>query len=266
MTGPESLAPEQRLITVASGKGGVGKTWFSTTLSHALSRMNQRVLLFDGDLGMANVDIQLGLMPRFDISDVITGALPLRDAVTAYGGGAGHGGFDVLAGKSGSGALGALARERLLSLRRDLIAAAGYYDRVVLDMAAGVDPSVLVLSQHRGIILVVMSPDPTSLTDAYAFIKMLTMRLPEADVRIVVNSAASKREGERIFEAMKRACEGFLKISPPLAGIVKADSKVRDAIRFQTPILSRHPQSEGAASVMQVAEQLTESARAQIGG
>ncbi|MGF1605893.1 MAG: MinD/ParA family protein [Rhodothalassiaceae bacterium] len=253
-------SPEQRLITVASGKGGVGKTWFSTTLTHALSRLGERVLLFDGDLGMANVDIQLGLVPHYDLGDVITGALPLREAITPYAGGADQGGFDVLAGKSGSGALGALARERLVALRRELIATAQHYDRVVLDLAAGVDPSVLILSQHRGTVFVVMSPDPTSLTDAYAFIKMLIMRLPDVDVRIVINSASSKREGERIFEAMKRACESFLKISPPLAGIIKADNKIRDAIRSQTPLLARHPNSEGGNAVMQLARALTQTA------
>ncbi|MBB4211625.1 flagellar biosynthesis protein FlhG [Rhodothalassium salexigens DSM 2132] len=254
----QQLTPEKKLITVASGKGGVGKTWFSVTLTQALAEQSERVLLFDGDLGLANVDIQLGLMPRYDIGHIINGAQDIGSAVTPFNDGAraGNGGFDILAGKSGSGALGAMSRERLLSVRSQLIQAANQYDRVVLDMAAGVDNSVLVLSQHRGIILVVMTPDPTSLTDAYAFIKMLTMRLPDADIRIVVNAASSQKEGERMYEAIRRACQGFLKISPPLAGVVKFDNKVRDAIRHQTPILTRHPNSVGGASVVELARGL----------
>ena len=134
-----------------------------------------------------------------------------------------------------------------------LIALGASYDHVILDLAAGIDAGVTMLSDHKGVLLVVLTADPTSLTDAYALIKVTHMRDPDADIRIIVNMANSQREGERAYEAIKRACEGFLKISPPLAGIIKTDKKIVDAIRNQTPLLVRHPQSEAAAAVQQIA-------------
>lgn len=247
---------DSKLITVASGKGGVGKTWLSTTLSQALSRRDRKVVLFDGDLGMANVDIQIGLMPDNDIGSFISGQATMADIVTRYTEPGGKTGFDVLAGKSGSGALGTLAREKLRSLRAGLRDFAGAYDHVILDMAAGIDPSVTTLSHHGGRIFVVMTADPTSLTDAYAFIKVTHMRNPAAKLAIIVNNVASRKDGERVFEAIKRACEGFLKISPPLAAIIKSDAKVQDAIRNQTPLFSRHPQSDAAATIMSLADDI----------
>lgn len=247
---------ESRLITVASGKGGVGKTWFSVTLADALAREGKKILLFDGDLGLANVDIQLGLMPKHDIGDVISGAKSITSATTRYEPPGASYGFDILAGKSGSGALGALTREKLASLRLGLSLAAEHYDHVILDLAAGIDPAVTTLADNLGKQLVIMTADPTSLTDAYAYIKLKNMRQPGSDIRIIVNNVDSKRAGERAYEAINKACKGFLKISPPLAGIIKTDSKVIEAIRSQTPLLARHPQAEAAKSVRKIVEGL----------
>ncbi|UTW54542.1 P-loop NTPase [Kordiimonas sp. SCSIO 12610] len=251
----DTINNEKKLITVASGKGGVGKTWFSVTLTHALSHLNRKAVVFDGDLGLANVDIQLGQMPNKDLGDVISGSASLKSIVSRYDDKGGIG-FDYVPGKSGSGALGSLSRDILRGLKADLIGLAQDYDHLLLDMAAGVDPAVTTLSNHQGKLLVVMTADPTSLTDAYAFIKITIMKNPKANISIVVNSAKTKREGERTYEAIKRACEGFLKISPPLQGIIRSDSKVVDAIRSQVPLLTRHPQSDAAADVKAIAASL----------
>lgn len=253
MTAIQQVDLERKLITVASGKGGVGKTWFAVTLGHVLARAGRHVMLFDGDLGLANVDIQLGLMPERDIGDVINGSSDLKGVSMALEEKGITGAFDIIPGKSGSGALGTLAREKLGMIKAGLTALGASYDHVILDLAAGIDAGVTTLSDHKGVILVVLTADPTSLTDAYAFIKITAMRDPEADIRIVVNMASSQREGERAYEAIKKACENFLKISPPLAGIIKTDKKIVDAIRNQTPLLVRHPQSEAAAAVAQIA-------------
>ncbi|MBL4836223.1 MAG: P-loop NTPase [Kordiimonadaceae bacterium] len=251
----EKRPGEKNLITIASGKGGVGKTWVSVTLAHALSSAGKNIALFDGDFGLANIDIQLGIMPEKDLGHVTSGQGTFADIAIPYRDNDGTS-FDVLPGKSGSGALGSLTRKTLISIREALIDTAANYDYLVLDMAAGVDPAVTELSSHAGKILVVMTADPTSLTDAYAFIKLSIMQNPASDIAIVVNNVASKKEGERAFEAIKRACEGFLKISPPLAGIIKTDTKVVDSIRSQVPILTRHPNSNAAADVKALAATL----------
>lgn len=251
----EHPSSDSHLITIASGKGGVGKTWLSVTLAHALARLGSKTLLFDGDLGLANVDIQLGLMPEADLGAVLSGSASLSQVITPFTDKAGTK-FDVIAGKSGSGALGSLSMPALLSLRDGLRDLTTSYDHILLDLAAGVDSAVTTLSDHGGRILVVMSGDPTSLTDAYAFIKLAVGRNPKANISIVVNNVPSKRDGEKAYEAIKRAAEGFLKISPPLMAIIKSDDKVVDAIRAQMPLLARHPQAEAAENVQALAARL----------
>jgi flagellar biosynthesis protein FlhG len=242
---PQMRPKARNILAVASGKGGVGKTWFSITLTHALARAGQRALLFDGDLGLANVDIQLGLMPKYDLGAVVTGRLTLNQAVVPFV----EGPFDVIAGRSGSGSLANIPLSRLQVLADDLTLLAGSYDRVVVDLGAGVEKTVRALANSAGTILVVTTDEPTSLTDAYAFIKVTQMERPGTDMRVVVNMANSTREGERIYYTLLKACEGFLKISPPLAGVIRRDLKVRESIRNQTPLLTRSPSSEAATDI-----------------
>lgn len=241
------------LINVASGKGGVGKTWLAVTLAQCLARHGS-VLLFDGDLGLANVDIQLGLDVRHDLGNVVSGGLAMTDAVTRFQ----AGGFDVLAGKSGSGALADLEREQLRELREDLWRMARKYDHVIVDHGAGVEAAVRALMPRNGLTLVVVTDEPTSLTDAYALIKMTLHRNPGANLRIVVNMAENTRSGERTYATLAKACSNFLKMTPPLAGILPRDSHVPDAIRRQTALLVRHPDSEAARGVEALARELRE--------
>jgi len=253
------LAPEKtgqtaakNIIAVASGKGGVGKTWFSITLACALARRGQKTLLFDGDLGLANVDIQLGLMPRHDLGSVVTGKVTLNQARMRYE----PGGFDVIAGRSGSGSLANIPLSRLQILAEDLSIAANAYGRVIVDLGAGVEKAVRELARPASTIIVVTSDEPTSLTDAYAFIKVTVLERPGVDIRLVVNAANTPREGERTYATLRKACEGFLKFTPPLLGIIRRDMRVREAIRNQTPILVRSPNSEAAMDVLAIAERL----------
>lgn len=239
-------------LTVASGKGGVGKTWLAVTLVHALARAGRRALLFDGDLGLANVDIQLGLLPKHDLGSVLSGTVSMADAVARYT----DGGFDILAGKSGSGALALLSGDRLTQVRDGLIALATRYDRVVVDLGAGIETNVRVLAGASGTVLVVATDEPTSITDAYAFIKVTTMQFPGTDVRIVINQAMSARDGKRTYDTLRKACETFLSLSPPLAGVIRSDPKVKDSIRHQTPMLIRHPTCNAAADVEALARAL----------
>ncbi len=241
-----------RIYAIASGKGGVGKTWLSVTLSHAFARAGRRALLFDGDLGMANVDVQLGLVPQQDLGAVLGGRATLRQAALSYR----QGGFDILAGLSGSGSLAALPPSRLAELGRDLRSMAAEYDVSIIDLGGGLDRTVRRFSQLADRCLVVTTDEPTALTDAYAFIKLTAMDRPDAQFQIIVNMAASLVEGERTYNTLLKACRGFLKISPPLAGVIRRDRRVADAIRSQMPLLTRFPTSEAASDVETIANRL----------
>ncbi len=251
---PAARAKGRNMTAIASGKGGVGKTWFAITLAHALARQGQRTLLFDGDLGLANVDIQLGLMPKHDLGGVLSGRLTLNQAAMAYD----DGGFDVIAGRSGSGRLANLPPSRLRLLGDDLALLAAAYDQVILDLGAGVERTVRQLTDNAGTCIVLTTDEPTSLTDAYAFVKVTHMDRPGTDIRIVVNMANSTREGERTYNTLNKACEGFLKMSPPLLGVVRRDTKVRESIRNQVSLLTRFPNTEAATDVEAIARKLSD--------
>jgi len=264
MTDPIPLNPSQaklspmailrcpNMFAVASGKGGVGKTWFSITLCQALAKRGRKILLFDGDLGLANVDIQLGLTPDKDLAHVIDGQIALPDAVTRFEGG----GFDILAGRSGSGNLASLGTQRIADLRGDLILLAAAYDHVFVDLGAGVDRAVRQMAGPAAVSYIVITDEPTSLTDAYAFIKLTRAASPNADMRIVVNMATNANEGQKTYETIAKACETFLHYTPPLAGVIRRDTKVRDAIRAQTPLLTRSPICDAASDVEAIAAQI----------
>ncbi len=238
------------IIAVASGKGGVGKTWFSITLAHALTKMGKRVLLFDGDLGLANVDVQLGLMPKRDLNDVIRGRLSMDKVVQTYE----DGGFDIVAGRSGQASLSALPSQRLALLRDQLLDVAQDYDVVITDLGAGVDRTVRMLSATATSTLLITTDEPTSLTDAYAFIKLGNAAGMSKNINIVVNMASSVTEGEKTYKTLLKACENFLRLTPSMAGMVRSDPKVKDTIRSQTPILIRSPNADAALDVEKIAK------------
>lgn len=240
----------KNILAVASGKGGVGKTFFSVTLAQALTKMGKKVCLFDGDLGLANVDVQLGLMPKRDLNDVIRGRLSLDKVVQHYE----DGGFDIIAGRSGQASLSALPSQRLGMLRDQLIELGDSYDVIVIDLGAGVDRTVRMFSACATRTLLVTTDEPTSLTDAYAFIKLGAAAGMSKNVSIVINQASSTTEGEKTYKTLLKACENFLRLSPPLAGLVRHDPKVKDTIRHQTPLLTRSPNCDAAGDVEKIAK------------
>lgn len=247
-----AVRPHARRIAVASGKGGVGKTWFASTLAHSWALSGRRTLLFDGDLGLANVDVQLGLSTGTDLSEVLAGRARIEDAV--HHDVAEH--LDVIAGSSGTASLAALPASRVERLIADLDLIDTDYDRVVLDLGAGVDNTVRSLAATADTILVITTAEPTALTDAYAFIKLMMLRDGKRDLRIVVNQASSVREGENVYQTLSKACEKFLNFAPPLAGIVRIDRRVTESIRNQTLMMTRHPTAAAAEDVEKIARSL----------
>jgi flagellar biosynthesis protein FlhG len=241
-----------QMIAIASGKGGVGRTWFAITLVHALTRLGRQVLLFDADLGLANVDIQLGLTPRLDLASVIGGKATIADATLHHG----DGGFAIVAGRSGSGLLSALDPPTLERMLAALQIEAAQYDVVLLDLGAGLERAVRRMAAWADGLLVLATEEPTSLTDAYAVLKLYAADRPDGNARVVVNQAATRAAGERTFATLERACQTFLGRAPGLAGIVRRDERVRDAIRRQTLLLSRHPNAPAANDVEAIARLL----------
>jgi flagellar biosynthesis protein FlhG len=239
---PRALPQADNIIAVASGKGGVGKTWLSITLAHHVARSGRRVLLFDGDIGLANIDVQLGLTPKIDLASVFAGKNKLTDAVMSYE----NEGFDIIAGRSGSGSYGMLSPERLEAVKAELLELSKQYDLVILDLGAGVEHHVRSLSAIAARCLVVLTDEPTSMTDAYAFIKLSASKKPRPEIQIVINQATTQKEGERTYAAISKVCSTFLKFSPPCAGIIRRDPKVKDAIRNQKSIIIKSPGATAA--------------------
>ncbi len=253
-----------KLVAVASGKGGVGKTFLAITLAQALARAGQRVLLFDGDLGLANIDIQLGLVPRRDLAaqfDQPGGILGAIQPCPSCG-------FDWLPGRSGAVGLAALPEPALAQLLGALRSATSRYDTIIADLAAGIEPPARRLAAAADTLLLVATDDPTSLTDAYAVLKLHAADGGGTDRAVVMNQVQTPAEGRRGFATLARASETFLGFSPRLAGIVRRDPRVRDAIRHQTPLLTRSPQSHAAADILALSATLAapRSAVARIAG
>jgi flagellar biosynthesis protein FlhG len=240
--------PLPRLTAIGSGKGGVGKTLIALALARAFALQGERVLLCDADLGLSNTAVHLGLADGGDLTGVLAGRCSVEHAAVPVEGGADRRGFDLLAAPAGSGALanaGMQAADILIASLR----AATAYDRVVLDLSAGVDQVAMNLSAAADETIAVLTPDPASLTDAYAFAKLLVRLTRSRTPEFVVNLAGSETEGRRTAEAFIATCRTFLKFEPLLLGLIPRDPNVADAVRRQQALAARSVAAQAIADV-----------------
>ncbi|MBE6445524.1 MAG: MinD/ParA family protein [Alphaproteobacteria bacterium] len=242
----------KNIIAIASGHGGVGKTWFAITLAHALSLLRKKILLLDGALGMENIDVQLGLNPKYDLGNAIRCENSLNQIICNYD--KGH--FDIISGRSDAAGLASVPVGRLQILGEDLCSLASIYDKMILDIGAGLGKSVRILSGMAEQIIVVCTGEASSLTGSYAYIKLMQEQYPKSKIDVVVNQADGLFEGKRTFDLLLRACDEFLNFKPSLLGVVRRDTRVRDAIRNKMSVISRYPTSEAAEDVMKIAKRL----------
>jgi flagellar biosynthesis protein FlhG len=232
--------PLPRLTAIGSGKGGTGKTLISLALAQALSKQGERVLLCDADLGLSNTAVHLGLADGGDLAGVLAGRREIGGAITPVNGGAQAQGFDLLAAPAGSGALanaGTATANRLIVLLREAQA----YDRVMLDLGAGVDAVAMSMAASADETIVILTPDPAALTDAYAFTKLLVRATRSRQPEFIVNLGANESESRRTAEAFIGTCRAFLKFEPHLLGIVPRDAAAAEAVRRQQALSPGSP-------------------------
>lgn len=244
-------------ILITSGKGGVGKTWFSINLAHALGKHRKRVLLFDGDLGLANVDVQLDLQPEWDIGSVLKRKCTFEDAILNYKPTKNfQTPVDIISGRTYDGVFTSVSKAGILSLKNSLTVIAPKYDHMIMDLSAGLDQIIQEFSTFAQQCLVVVTDEPTSLSDAFAFIKVSNQRNPDLPLYIIVNKAESDVQGNDTYSRLVQACKHFLKTTPPLVGIIHRDRCVPDSILQKTPTLASHPTSRAAQDIESIALEL----------
>lgn len=238
-------------IAVASGKGGVGKTNVVANLAVALQRHGRRVVVVDADLGLANVDTLLGLNPRATLRHVLRGECAIQDTVVE-----GPAGIRVVPAASGFEELTQLSHEQRLHLLAQVDSLEGSCDVVLIDTGAGISQNVLFFATAAQQTLVVVTPDPTSLTDAYALIKVLATRYAERSFGVLVNMARSEWEARRTFTQLLRVAERFLHVSLDWVGWVPLDPEVGEAVRRQQAVLDLAPGAPASRAFREVAERL----------
>ena len=261
-SGPETALPTRRarIMAVTSGKGGVGKTFLSANLAAALARRGQRVLVLDADLGLANLDVVLNLQPKITLHDVFTGKVHLEDAILPA-----PGGFSVLLAGSGLVEYSRLTSEVREQLLRIIDTLAPRYDHILLDTGAGISDVVLYAVSLADDVLIVVTPEPTSMTDAYATIKVLATQQQRREIKVVVNQVGRSGDGRGIRNQLQLVVDRFV---PPmlgdgraapmlhLLGDVPLDPAVREAVQKRRLLLELLPGCPASTAVEGVAAKL----------
>ena len=242
-----------RVVAVTSGKGGVGKTNVTANLAVALAHLGRRVMVLDADLGLGNLDVLLGLTPSFSLADVLSGKRRLREVLVP-----GPGGITVLPAGSGFQNLTALSDHQIRELQSEMDELQEQTDILLIDTGAGIGRNVTSFATMAQDIIVVAAPEPTSLTDAYALMKVLSTQYGERRFRLLVSMTRTPTDGQDVYRKLSLVAERFLHISINFLGSIPFDPRLAEAVCQQRPLVELYPQSKAAQAFLGLAHDLAE--------
>jgi len=256
LAAPENRKTEKRarIITITSGKGGVGKTSVTVNLAIALSRLGLRIAILDVDFGLANVDLLFGITPKHTLLDLIRDEKSIFEVMTD-----GPNNIKFLSGGSGVEELTRLDRKKLRKFISNIALLDKLYDIILIDTGAGLSRNVMSFIMAADEIILVTTPEPTAITDAYAVVKMVSRRDRKKIIRILVNKAETAREAEDIANRLLVVSEKFLSLKLNKLGYILYDDNIVKAVKLQKPFCLSNPKSQAARSMFALADALVEN-------
>ena len=240
-----------RVIAITSGKGGVGKTNIATNLAYHLSQMKRKTLVLDADMGLANIDVILGIAPKHNLYHVLRGEKTIGEVIVD-----GPGGMKILPATSGIQEMADLSRGEKLALLDELDGLGTELDFLLIDTAAGIAGNVIYFNVAAREIIVVVSPEPTSITDAYALIKILYSNYGEKRFMLLVNMVKHSSEAREVFQKLSNATSHFLNLTIEYLGYVLEDEKVTESVRRQKAFAEIYPESRASKCLQSIARKL----------
>ena len=256
---PEGRRPNARVIAVTSGKGGVGKTNIVANLGYAFSRLGQKVLILDADLGLGNLDVLLGIAPKYNLSHVITGEKSISEIIVE---GPGH--MLILPASSGIQELTQLTQSQKIQILKELDKMIDSVDIFLIDTAAGISSNVMDFNVTAHEIIVVVSPEPTSITDAYALMKVLSLKYAEKCCKVIVNQAGTSQQGREVFRQLNLVAERFLDMTIDYLGSVLFDANITKGVKNQKLVSDLYPDARASKCFSDLARKILHSPATRI--
>jgi flagellar biosynthesis protein FlhG len=240
-----------RVIAIASGKGGVGKTNLSVNLGVAMARFGRQVALLDADMGLANVDVLLGIRPQFNLSHVLTGEKSLADIMLE-----GPAGMKVIPASSGIQKMSDLSNVEQGAIIHAFSEMDDNLDVLIIDTAAGISPSVVNFARASQELIIVVCDEPTSLTDAYAFIKLLNRDYGVNHFHVLCNMVKSMQQGQTLFKKLTKVTDSYLDVTLQFSGAIPYDEDLRKSVQKQNSVIEAYPNSKVSKAINDVARRI----------